>query len=609
MKNIKCPHCTLDLQENGNFMECPDDENCGYRISKVKLKKQNQHWLINILEDNNLWAKEIFDLNLPIISNEYKRLYTLCKEKQSYGMFLEIKDIFEVLIKFPILLVVSKIDYNQANANETQFLTTMLEKQLSLGDWSNLARQAHNITNDKNLKMWLKNILATFNKNNILAWRNEEIGHGALGLDETKEFQNDIEKKLQSFKYFFDRNRENLESSLKTDEYLDSIFFENIEKYLYFFDSFNIRNKKTSRLDYIQGNLQKRVEQEFINLSEMLHITEGINKLEQSAEDTIIFNASTEILENLQRVDDYNKPEYLTNWVKDTIETNSKGVLLLQMQRGMGKSMFVRALDELSLSSQITLDTLAVRAFYINDTYSNTLSHFSDSLIHSILNIRQTDMKPLLKQGYPDNLRLNSKTLSKDFADILEYYKNIYTQEKLLFVIDGVDEIPNLTEKGILDSIPSATTLPENIFILITSRIDIPTILKNRLATIDFLDSKQVELDNNQYLENTREYIKRHIFDKREPKEELLLTIYTRSENRFVYIKLIKELIKNMGLSVENLPKADKITETYLNHLEQKYGSKFFQNISNLLSVIATQFEPMTLKEIAYMLEKESITF
>ena len=50
----------------------------------------------------------------------------------------------------------------------------------------------------------MKNIISIYEKNNIVKWRNETIGHGSLSFDDTQEFKVDIEEKLRLIKVHFD---------------------------------------------------------------------------------------------------------------------------------------------------------------------------------------------------------------------------------------------------------------------------------------------------------------------------------------------------------------------------------------------------------------------
>jgi len=613
----KCPDCGSKIKESTKFFECVDDEECGYRISKVKFQKQNQHWLQTTIEDENLWYKPIFDADIPIISAEYKRLYDLCENKQSFGMLLEIKDIFEILIKFPTLLTASAISLKSSYSDEeSKLLIAMLERQLSLGTWvEKLAPNSNKLKFDDSISLWLTNITKVFASNSITRWRNEEIGHGALSLDETDKFQEDIKSKLSILKNFFEENIKNI-TMLKEPKYqelMESIYFEkDSNNNIHFFDSYGYG--KTSRVDYRNGTYSKKIENQFTSLANGLSITQSTNRLDGCADSGVREAVVQKMFDELHKVDDYQTPTYLVKWLNDNMKQHKKGLFLLQMQRGMGKSMFSRALDELSLAkiyfpNEKNKNTL-VRAYYINDVYSYKLDEFISVVDTQILN------KQLLNHRIEDKVigaatpkSLDRESQAKDFTNMLHQYKKVYGEENILFIIDGLDEIPETQEKTILDILPLDDDLPEGVFILFTSRVKLSQKVQTKLDSISFTDKKSVLKDDADYVANTNAYITKYMFDTQKPNDETLELIRKRSDGRYVYIKLIKELVKTIGLEIEEIPNADKIIELYLSNLKAKYGDKFFTNITNLLAVVSTQYEPLKLEEIAYMLQDECISF
>ncbi|QOY50957.1 tetratricopeptide repeat protein [Candidatus Sulfurimonas baltica] len=605
----KCPECGGEIKENEKFYECIDNEDCGYRINKVKFQKQSQHWLETTIEDESLWNKPIFGTDIPIISAEYKRLYELCENKQSFGMLLEIKDIFEILIKLPTLLTASAIYIKSSFSEvESKLLIAMLEKQLSLGTWESIARSSQELNIDNPIENWLTNIIQVFKDGRITQWRNEEIGHGALSLDETDVFQEDIKSKLSILKKFFEENISTL-IMLKEPVYqelMESIYFEkDTNNNIHFFDSYGYG--KTSRVDYRNGTYSKKIESQFTSLSNSLSISQSTNRLDGCADGGVREAVVQKMFEELHKVDDYETPTYLVDWLKTNMNNHKKGLFLLQMQRGMGKSMFSRALDQLSLT-KIKIPNTLVRAYYINDVYSYKLDEFTSVVDRQILNKQLLDKRiedKIVGSAIPKSL--DSKSQAKDLTNMLHEYKKVYGEENILFIIDGLDEIPVTQEKSILGILPSDDDLPEGVFILFTSRVKLSQKIQTKLDSISFTDKKSVLKDDADYISNTNKYIRKYI--KLDLDDTTLVFIKERSDSRYVYIKLIKELVKTIGLEIEDIPNADKIIELYLSNLKAKYGDKFFTNITNLLAVVSTQYEPLTLQEIAYMLQDECISF
>jgi hypothetical protein len=236
-----CTKCGSPYNDDGKYWECLNPV-CGHSIKKELYTLNSRHWLTKIAENKELWHQAIFDAKLPIISSEYQRLFKLCKEKQSYGVLLEIKDMFEILIKFPSLLtaasIYQKTGYSDA---EAKLLITMLEKQLLLGTWKNVSNTAKSLATNPQIKSWLMAIDSIFDKHEIVSWRNSQIGHGALSLEEDKDFQDDIIEKIGILNDFLNLNSSNL-SELNTKIIYDlintSIYFKKDDKdYVHFFDS------------------------------------------------------------------------------------------------------------------------------------------------------------------------------------------------------------------------------------------------------------------------------------------------------------------------------------------------------------------------------------
>lgn len=83
----------------------------------------------------------------------------------------------------------------------------------------------------------------------------------------------------------------------------------------------------------------------------------------------------------------FNNIQNLENWVK-TFFQKDRGIFLLQMERGMGKTTFYRVLDELD-NHNIKLKDINVRTYYFNDTYRSKTATFA------------LELNNILKRGKP----------------------------------------------------------------------------------------------------------------------------------------------------------------------------------------------------------------
>jgi len=190
------------------------------------LPKGSKLWSKSLCSKEELWQKEAFSEYPSIISHEYKRLFQLLEDGQTYGAFLQLKDMFEVIIKFPVLIVASQIyKKEEKSEEEKEILRGLMEKILSLGDWKAIADtilgKKYRKYIDSNIRIILKDVCKLYSEHSIASWRNDKIGHGILGFDMDEEFKNDIEEKILLIKDHFTKHHNNyikMEFCLNTGE-------------------------------------------------------------------------------------------------------------------------------------------------------------------------------------------------------------------------------------------------------------------------------------------------------------------------------------------------------------------------------------------------------
>ena len=160
-------------------------------------------WNKSFCEEKNNWYDHAYS-NFPyIISKEYSRLFSMLNDGEIYGCIFQIKDVFEVIIKYPILIAASVL-VHKGNDEIAKYFSNP-SKSLSLGDWVNdlvgEICKCPELDDEKGLKLkqLLKNTRKGFNKNNVVQWRNDKIGHGAL------EHKDDIELMCHRGRFFLTR--------------------------------------------------------------------------------------------------------------------------------------------------------------------------------------------------------------------------------------------------------------------------------------------------------------------------------------------------------------------------------------------------------------------
>ncbi len=642
-----CPNCNIQLKEfDGNFI-C---KNCKQLFTKVDLRKAQQHWYKNICDNENLWCKKVFDDYPSIIAHEYWRLYDLLKNGQTYGAFLQLKDVFEVLLKFPTLIVVNTIYAKKERTDaENKILIALLEKNLSLGDWFTLAGRCRKLNCiNQEVACILDDLLAIYTNQKITYWRNNELGHGALKFDVDHDFQKDIEQKIaaiaQHFKkcdstyskchLYITENGQKIylrgKNKARSLKYSSSELFIQIEEFkhtlfpyillqshgIYFFDSYYISKDSTGILNYPDGKKNESRRQEVPNnfVSALYKELGIVGKTGTSLEDETYSALAEEILNEVASIDDFQKPTHIEEWLSKAIDEHPKGIFLLQMERGMGKTTYARALDEQSFNkTRLKKKPFSRRAYYIDSDYRYQTAIFADKVSTSLR--QDSEGKQIINPGTHDLPSLShlSDSPAQDFANLLNFYTRQHTKhfgtEHLLVVIDGLDEIPATDDISIFDFIPTPDIFDQGVYLLLTCRTEneLVPFIQNKLGTLEFTDCLCVQRESIHNIRLLTSYIKSQI-KRKEPKE--IATLLGKAENRFLYLKMLKELLSIHQESVhDKLPEGKALFENFLKHLHAAYGEKFFAGVIRLLCILATAFEPLTVKEISYLYGEERLTF
>ena len=224
------------------------------------------------------WYKEEYDkyitwndsnlTKLPfIIKHEYLRVFELLLNGQVYGVFFQIKDTFEIVLKSLILTVISEmLENNQLSGADNDIVFKLFEKALSLGDWEGISRLLKNKSQYSEINALINSIISIYGDNSITKWRNDFIGHGALPNSESEYFINEIRQKIKILQSYFEENivhyeaieyipqKNTLVFKYKNDLIFDLKYFSYYEnENIYIFDSFNSLKKKFAFLNYSNG--------------------------------------------------------------------------------------------------------------------------------------------------------------------------------------------------------------------------------------------------------------------------------------------------------------------------------------------------------------------
>ena len=402
-------------------------------------------------QDDDNWYKQGFtDFPYPI-AHEYLRLFTMLNDGEVYGCIFQLKDVFEVILKHTVLCLSAVVAMSDDGIFKT-FLDP--KKSLALGDWAEMITsdlERRDIINRDTLYLsLLKNMKGCFGNDNIVKWRNETLGHGALAYKDDPELVSDLQKKLQILAEFFKENADAISSlmlcqdsvALKGDNCgitseevslihegtsvsVEPFIIVDANRILYF-DSY--RKEGSAYLDYING--KKLVISYPIWGQKLKKFYSKVSvQSNESVESEIYLATIDDEINAVNHEYNYLKANYMTEWVNSCLDKNTKGTFLLCAEGGTGKSAFAYAIDELS-GGAISFIDCTTRSYFMSRTLLRNAQDFISqiSLIFSLLKTGNS-----IRSNRPDGLpRLNyaTKTPKQDLAKLLNDYRRIH-EDKL----------------------------------------------------------------------------------------------------------------------------------------------------------------------------------
>ena len=277
-------------------------------------------------------------------------------------------------------------------------------------------------------------------------------------------------------------------------------YMANSEKHgILFFDYYKAtqNNQLANGLNYVRGGGRKPFVapyycevygRQFGNA-----IQEGANSMDVSTESSVSTPEIEKVLSELNEADNFVRPEYLINWLGAKLKDDQGSVQLLMMERGMGKTAFSYAVA----SGTVKYDNVFACAYYCGQ------SGMRSDFISGINNALATDLVQV-QQG-PDKFVLLEKSAEDKPASMLAsltYFRDKHaekhTKPNLLLIIDGVDELPQ-ESSGLFEYIPKPDELPDNVYILITSRNPqsekLSPYITRALETVQASDTLRVSAD------------------------------------------------------------------------------------------------------------------
>lgn len=412
MENLLCPKCgSINIYKSRKLKSwlCED---CGEKFSdETDMKKK---WNSGLLADE-YWDHSLISVAPVSLSISYQQLYNYVEEGNIGCTLFLIRDVFELMIKIPTVILFDSIYSLYEKSDE---FTTLFEEQpklealyrnsmqmLSTGKWWECVRLASGLLiNSEDLAAmeeyevsvlldtlsYMKCISKLFEfrvpgkkKVNMVTWRNRAVGHSCLASkpEESypevpyilKMFKRIAEKSLSYYERICFANEdkvlligtslrthaESVYISYKTDEYRHFYkihdFVAGRKESMSYYDGYE--KGKAFLLDYGDGDRYKDPA-----LSRFIMSAKGDLDKRTISDSVSSANLNEDNLEtaDIQQLEAQLSVEhqivhvdYLYQWLMRQVNTNTSGVFVLQAERGMGKSTFCRTIDQLSRSENV----------------------------------------------------------------------------------------------------------------------------------------------------------------------------------------------------------------------------------------------------------------
>ncbi|WP_434798273.1 tetratricopeptide repeat protein [Terrisporobacter vanillatitrophus] len=581
--------------------------------------KIDYQWIETLCNKYSKWNNENSKKIPLIIRQEYLRVFSLLKEGQIYGAFFELKDVFEIILKINVVIVASEI-INKSNYTEEEgdLLFHLFEKDLCIGDWESICRFFHEKSNYKSINTLSKEISKVYARNYISKWRNDWIGHGALAIFSNQEFINQIDDKISIlYRFFvnmieeygsFDIVCKNNQCFFETDDNEIPLKFliKDINNNMHIFDAYKSNKNKVSYLDYYNGNKFEVEEKEVQQLVSKLKKDSSIRMFKESNTDDILMIEEDNIIKEINTSKDFIKPDFIKDEIDEFIAENDSGVILIRMKRGMGKTTLSMALDNNSIN-KLKIDNCSTRAYYINDSYGSRINNFT-STINDLFRVDK-DGKILFRGDIP-MISSNSSDDSQELARLLNFYRekyyNMYGTEKLLLVLDGIDEINKYDKKTIFDFIPKAKELEKGVFILCTCRMDDEltdsNFLVKEIEKIDYNSKIIIDNTNCNYTNLLEKFIKK--VNKRYSDVDIV-SILNMSGYNFSNVRRICHLLNNYEIDLKSV-NLEELSKYDVANVKNRFGEKYYKSVIDILTTLISLGEPLSLREINNLCFNES---
>lgn len=576
-----------------------------------------KEWMLKIAEEQAFWCVDAIDKYPEMLQIMYQDLRRMAGEGNIYGLFLELRYLFEALIRWYVLVGIAYADYH----GDTELAASLFdpERSLSFGDWVNafprkLAAQEQ--IGNSSLRTLLENLFYEYEDAKIVRWRNNTVGHGALQQDTSQMFQKELEEKLlvlkqlledhaqtaSKIRYRADANGSDLYCTIDHDKEFPLAPYIRLSEGEYrLFDSLLDKDKQIcAELNYLTGLRTTMKQPRFFELQAKYYGETPIT-MTDSFDDDVYTEQLEATLQHFHEPQRYWKQQHYINVLAEWMKEHDRGVFLLQAGSGTGKSTFAGYIDGMG-KQKLKRQGITCRCYYFSRLSFRVRQEFFQTLQLNFCHVPENETTlqgnlPFIPAGIDGDGR------PKAMADFLNAFRKIHDQkfgrEKLLLVLDGIDELQP-QDTGILNFVPPADALDRGVYILVTCRTENlnGTFQQDFLNAYPFTERRAFALE-----EENRDLLKKAIQESvtlsgKPLTLEQIDRVCHILNDRFTGLPVIRAVLAQMADFDSALNAAD-LLHSYLAHLQYFYGQKHFKKVEIVLGTLALAYEPLRIRQIA----------
>lgn len=549
-----------------------------------------------------------------------------------------------------------------------EVLSRLLKEPLSIGSWNELANKIIKTSSILKVDRILVDILERTielhkvtpskangendNYDNFTNWRNKTIGHGTLLIktedywpqvhdlverlytylsgDEKEESLSDLYSQIKIEENDNDNSKYDLKvgnNSYPLSEYIYSINDE-----YYYFDSYYSRKNYTEITNYnaperLKNSTYYKALYSLCNATKKESSKKGNTKRKSRSIST---SEDREMYACLKSTPEYEQPTFIIDEINKYINENDKGVLYIQMERGMGKSTLAHNLDGRYQEGFLQKDLQSVvRVYHINDMMlrnENRAQDFYTALDNNLRSYNggqfEIDNEDYFDSDGKDLRSLiteNSEEASMALCQLLEMFRLGYEYEivdddsddeiNLVYIIDGIDEL-NSDTRSILNAIPDGAKMQNtedeevnHVYIILLSRTpdedNLPTVAKECIEDCEEKANKILTINSNNkdYYDLLKQYITKNYNDL---SDDAVCKIIENAQRKFLYIQpylAMGDAVITQGKRIT----AYDVARNYIGELQKLYFGTSLHTLQLIISSIAT-FHTISLQEICNLI-------